>query len=102
MVSDFRRASRRQGSNVPRYTVELTQETQDLEIIVDQSNLLYGANVVLYDGDESTVDTENAALRKVYGTDDNVIQPHMIITLKHQTKWVYTNLEAGKYKVRAV
>jgi uncharacterized membrane protein len=38
----------------------------------------------------------------VFGNDQNVIQPHMIVTLKHQTKWVYMNLEAGKYKVRAV
>ena len=26
----------------------------------------------------------------------------MIVTLKHQTKWIYVNLEAGKYKVRAI
>jgi hypothetical protein len=82
--------------------VELIRETQDLEIIVDHSNILYGANVILYDTDDSQIETENSALRKVFGNDQNVIQPHMIVTLKHQTKWVYMNLEAGKYKVRAV
>lgn len=80
----------------------MTQETQDLEIIVDQSNLLYGANVILYGADESGLETENAALRSVYGSDSNEIQPRMVVTLKHQTKWVYTNLGPGKYKVRAV
>ena len=49
MISDFRRASKRQGHGSPTYTVELTSDDQDLEIIVDHSNILYGVNIILID-----------------------------------------------------
>jgi hypothetical protein len=49
MVSDFRRASRKQGHAAPTYTIELTSDEQDLEILVDHSNILYGVNIILID-----------------------------------------------------
>ena len=101
MVSDFRRASRRQAHGAPIYTVELTSDDQDLEIVVDHSDILYGVNIILIDKQAEEIN-DRADLRKVLGDDQGILKPHMTVNTKHQTKWVYNGLDKGKYIVRAI
>ena len=50
MVSDYRRNYvRSAGAKVPKYSVEIINDEQDLEITVDHSNILYGVNLIVID-----------------------------------------------------
>ena len=50
MVSDYRRSYvKSAGVKVPQYSVETLNDDQDLEIIIDTSNILYGANIIVID-----------------------------------------------------
>ena len=55
MMTDFRKqSSKRANASLPKYDVKILGDDQDLEIIVDNSNIFYGVNIVLIDEEQDS------------------------------------------------